>query len=319
MTLKFQTLPRPCLAEFYFVGSCSEAAGEVGEVVGCSGAVGYAAARSEDVEASSCDAAPCSDAAASNKITVLSDEALWQACGVRIAFTNREGGVSAPPFNSLNLHHKDGDLLANETINRKLLLSCFKNDIKADKLICPNQVHGDKILEISNLQEAQNFTPCNADGVICNAAGVPVLLCFADCVPVIVVAPNSTFAVLHAGWRGAYADIAAKGLVQVSKLASCSTKDCNVYIGPHIGECCFEVSSEIYEKFVNKYGNFSANKYRYVNLSEVIIRQLARVGASTERIANSKICTSCNVNKYYSYRKESSVTGRHGALAFIRG
>ena len=252
------------------------------------------------------------------ELSLLTDESLWHACGVRIVFTDRCGGVSEGEFSSLNLHHKDGDTIENEYQNRNLLMSCFDDYIERQKLVCPNQVHGSNILIVEDAQQTNALAQDGADGILCNKCSVPVLLCFADCVPVIVVAPDSSFAILHAGWRGAYSDITAKGLKMLASEASCCVADCNIYIGPHIGTCCFEVSDELAQQFAEKYGLDVVPTKRHVDLSSVIIKQLICIGADKNRIADAKVCTSCNIDKYYSYRAENGKCGRHGAFAFIR-
>lgn len=251
-------------------------------------------------------------------ISILTDQSLWEHIGVRIAFTNRLGGVSPSPFLSLNLHHKDGDSVDNETANRALLQECFLPYVNPGNLICPNQIHSDKIIFVDDLFETCQHAQKGADGIICDKQAVPVLLCFADCVPVIAVAPNAAFAVLHAGWRGAFADIVAKGIQMLAKSSSCESCDCNIYIGPHIGSCCFEVSDELCKQFTVKYGKTVMKTPRHISLFDVIVEQLKKIGVDKSKIAHADICTACNTDKYYSYRRENGKTGRHGAYAFRR-
>ena len=261
--------------------------------------------------------AELSFSSSNGNLSLLTDDKLWESHGVRIAFTNRCGGVSKGQYSSLNLHHKDGDEITSEKQNRSILMSCFSKYIDSEKLICPNQVHGDKILIVDDASCEKRLAQIDADGVICSLPMTPVLLCFADCVPIIIVSPGSHVAVLHAGWRGAYADIAAKGLKMIADKSCSDICDCNIYIGPHIGPCCFEVSEELCKKFSDKYGIDIVKRKRNIDLSKVIIQQLLCAGANKLRITDSCICTACNVDKYYSYRVEGGNTGRHGAFAFI--
>ena len=121
---------------------------------------------------------------------------------------------------------------------------------------------------------------------------------------------------LHAGWRGAIADIAGIGLRKLAEQASCSPADCNCYIGPHIGGCCYEVSRELLDRFVDEYGPDCDAGSRRLDLSAAVSASLVRAGADAARIADARLCTQCNTVLLYSYRAEDGVTGRHGAFAY---
>lgn len=249
------------------------------------------------------------------KITGLTDEALYRGVGTRVFFTFRSGGVSSAPYSSLNLSHTVGDEEADVMENQRRLLSAFGAG-GVDGLVQPNQVHGNEVLVVDDVSETQRRARAGADGVVCTKAGVPVVLCFADCTPVILVAPDGSFAVLHAGWRGAIADIAGIGLKKLAEQASCSPSDCNCYIGPRIGGCCYEVSQELLDRFVDEYGPACDAGARHLDLSAAVSASLVRAGADAARIADARLCTQCNTVLLYSYRAEDGVTGRHGAFAY---
>lgn len=249
------------------------------------------------------------------KITGLTDERLCQSIGTRVLFTFRSGGVSSAPYGSLNLSYTVGDADADVRENQRRLLSAFGAG-EVDGLVQPNQVHGNEVLVVDDVAETQRLARAGADGIVCTKTGVPVLLCFADCTPVILVAPDGSFAVLHAGWRGAIADIAGIGLRKLAEQASCSPADCNCYIGPHIGSCCYEVSRELLDRFVDEYGPDCDAGSRRLDLSAAVGASLVRAGADAARIADARLCTQCNTVFLYSYRAEDGVTGRHGAFAY---
>ena len=277
-----------------------------------------------------------------NSIIVLTDEALFNACGVRIAFTQRNGGISKNEFSSLNLSSTVGDSPTCVNENRSRLLQALGVESKAiqKRLIVPKQVHKTDMLTIKSLKDISEQEQC-VDAVMSLVKDVPVLLCFADCVPIIIVAPNGNFAVAHAGWRGALAGIAQKSLEVLSKNAKAAPNECNIYIGPHIGYCCFETSSDIFQRFVQEYGksictdrcfdaeqvaehNAALNKAHerthksHINLSAVVICSLLRAGATKERIKDANKCTLCNNDVYFSYRAQNTHAGRHAAFAIQR-
>ena len=248
-------------------------------------------------------------------ITILSDPALFDACATRMAFTTRKGGVSKPPFAGLNLSFAQGDDSKAVDANRRIVCEALDAQECAERLICPKQVHGIEVLEAQDIAKTQRRAQEGADGIVCAKSEVPVLLCFADCVPVILVAPTGAFAVLHAGWRGALGSIPGIGLEKLAKATSCLTSEINCYIGPHIGACCYEVSSGLLKQFVAKYGEGCDAGASHLNLSYAVIASLLGAGASMQRIVDACVCTSCSTDILFSHRAEHGLTGRHGAFA----
>lgn len=252
---------------------------------------------------------------ADTELRVLSDDALFAKCGTRIAFTARAGGVSEGPYAGLNLSYSVGDDAGRVDANRRLLCAALGANNYIDSLISPSQVHGSDFIEIRQIVESQQKAADGADGIVCVQPEVPVLLCFADCVPVILVAPGGSFAVIHSGWRGSIAGIAGMGLRKLQLAAQCAATDINCYIGPHIGSCCYEVSAELVGQFVAEFGKSCDAADNHLDLSAAVFASLKRAGAATDRIADAGLCTSCHHDAYYSYRADAGVTGRHGAFA----
>lgn len=254
-------------------------------------------------------------------IEAYSDDALYDACGVRVAFTTRVGGVSQGPYESLNLGlHVNDDTSAVHT-NRMRMLEAFTTS--STPLLVPNQVHGDTIVSIADVDEipeVQQRIDQGCDGLIVGAKQVGTLLCFADCVPVIVVSPTGRFAVVHAGWRGVINTIASKSVTQMAHqeaavLGTDASRSYNVYIGPHIRGECFETSEEIYKRFISRFGSSCDVGYRHISLSDALRTQLEEVGIDSKRIIDSEVCTVCSRDEFFSFRAQQGVAGRHGAFA----
>lgn len=262
-------------------------------------------------------------------ITAYTDQALFDACGVRIAFTERNGGFSDAPYDSLNLGSHVGDKWDTVKRNRQLLLEAFECDDAS--MLVPSQVHGRKVVTISSSEEAQAWlakseldpSAAECDAITVECDNVAAQLNFADCVPVIIVAPNGDFSVVHAGWRGVENQIAVEALKGLSqdvsrKLgadASAIVAASNIYIGPHIMGECFETSVEIHDRFVEAFGPDCSVDSRHVELSLALKAQLLGAGASPDRIASLGICTVCNNDRFFSYRGQGGTCGRHGAFA----
>lgn len=263
-------------------------------------------------------------------ISAYSDEALYAATGVRIAFTTREGGVSEGSYASLNLGSHVKDDIASVQENRQRVLQAFANE--GTLLFVPNQVHGDVVLELGDPEnidaplssagaqalalQAQD----GADGLVVHARNAAALLCYADCVPVVIVSPTGRFAVVHAGWRGVDNLIAVKAVRAMARadeavLGAEAASVYNVYIGPHIGPECFETGPDVHARFVSQFGEACAFDGTHIDLAEGLRIQLEQAGVNRSRICDLAKCTVCENDEFFSYRGQGGTCGRHGAFA----
>ncbi len=261
-------------------------------------------------------------------IDIVTDNALVQLLGVRVAFTGRFGGVSEEPYESLNLGSHVGDDLDAVLRNRFALAQALGCDHR--KIIALNQVHGVNIVWANSSSDedlerlrSRALSAEGADGIVVGVPGVAALLCFADCVPVVIVSPTGRFAVVHAGWRGVDASIAPKAVREMAEVEAdvfgsveAAAGEYNVYIGPHIRKECFETGADVHDRFVSKFGESCSFGERHIDLSAALRVDLARVGVRSERIADCGICTVCRHDEYFSYRASGGVCGRHGAIAY---
>lgn len=242
---------------------------------------------------------------------------------VSFGFTERTGGVSRAPFASLNLGaHVDDDPAA-VAENRRRVLVALGAESLSDRLVVPNQVHGDHVVTIADgspaaLEAARAEAAAGADAVVCTAPDVPVLLCFADCVPCILVAPQA-FAVVHSGWKGTFAGIAGKAARVLMERAGCAPSGIAAYIGPHILGDEYEVSDELMERFRTRFPGVAVGKGRLLDLSECIRFSLVEAGLSPDAIFDPQLSTMRENDRFYSYRAEHGRCGRHGAVAVLAG
>lgn len=261
-------------------------------------------------------------------LSYLTDQPLFVATGVRMGFSRRSGGVSAAPYDSLNLGTHVGDVLEGVQENRRRLLAAA--GLEGTSLLALNQVHGSEVLQVTgadgaSLAAAESLAAEGADGIAVAATGVTALLCFADCVPVVVASPSGAFAVAHAGWRGALAGIPAKAVQALAALdaraglADISPSVYNSYIGPHIMAECYECGPDLVEKFVSRYGDGCAADPVHLRLEAAVRASLGEAGIVPERIASAGECTACHAEQYFSYRESGGLTGRHSAFAGRKG
>lgn len=262
---------------------------------------------------------PSLDRFTSRGVTLLGDRS--RPCGVTLAFTERTGGVSREPYASLDLGDACGDDPAAVAENRRRVLAAVGCEGSADGLVNPRQVHGDHVVVVDSadpgdVARAQAEAREGADAVVCTVPGVPVLLCFADCVPVILVAPGG-FAVVHSGWRGTIVRIAAKALGTLLQRTGAAASEAMAYVGPHIGVGDYEVSPELLGRFTGEFGPSVAGEGCRLDLGRAVRLALEEAGVPGTSIVDAGVSTASATDRFYSYRAEGGTCGRHGAIALM--
>lgn len=245
------------------------------------------------------------------------------ADGVAFAFTERSGGVSEGDFASLNLGSRCGDDPARVAENRRRALAALGVEGQAANLVCPRQVHGADVAHVrasdaAELARARAEAERGADVVVCTAPSVPVLMCFADCVPVVITCPGG-FAVAHSGWRGTVARVAAVAARELCAQAGVTPDQLSAYVGPHVGAADYEVSPELAARFSAEFGPDVVVGERNLDLAAAVRAALADAGVSEAQVAVWEESTASHTDRFFSYRASGGACGRHGALACLRG
>jgi len=197
--------------------------------------------------------------------------------------------------------------------NRDKLKSLFP---KNSSFISVLQVHSNNILDIKNKQNIgwdRLDRTIQADALITATSSIVLTILTADCVPILLFDKKKrVIAAVHAGWRGTADDIIIKTLTYMKKSYNSNPTDIIASIGPAIGECCYEVDSSVASKF-QKYHRFITNKISnkfMLDLKGINRKQMIDFGVLESNIDTIELCTSCENNKLFSYRKEHSCTGR---------
>ncbi len=207
--------------------------------------------------------------------------------------------------------------------NENDLFKTFKEDeFKLTNLTRNSQIHSSIINKIDIENIGQRI---DGDALITNVKEVPLLILTADCVPVVIIdSKNKAIGAVHAGWRGTYDRIVKKTIEEMIKNYNTNPEDLVCVIGPSIGPCCYEVSKDLVEKFntnlANHAGKFDIiknNKY-YLDLWKINELTLKDCKVKEENIINLQICTNCNHEKFYSYRKHNKTQKRIGTMIQIR-
>ncbi|HWC14264.1 MAG TPA: polyphenol oxidase family protein [Actinomycetota bacterium] len=219
-----------------------------------------------------------------------------QRDGILVAFAGRDGGVSRPPYDSLNLSSSVGDDDAAVDENRQRAAAAL--GLSPDRLVLARQVHGSEVIEVRP-GDAGVVGAC--DVLVSRSPGPVVTILTADCVP-IVLRGRSGIAAVHAGWRGLVAGAVAAAAAEVEPITT-------AWVGPSIHACCYEVGREVVDAF-ERAGLPVAARDR-VDPGRAAVVALRRLGVVDVRPVDA--CTSCDT-AYFSYRRDG-ITGRQGSFA----
>jgi polyphenol oxidase len=230
--------------------------------------------------------------------------------GLHLAFTTRRGGVSRAEFESLNLGASSGDDEAAVRENRRRALAAL--GLTASRLATSGLVHGAEVAKV----DGPGHSP-GRDALVTRERGVVLTVTTADCLPLILTAPE-TVAVAHCGWRGTAAGLPGRVLQAVCLTAGAAPREVQAHIGPCIRPCCYEVGEEVAARFPASVGHRVAGRHR-LDLAAAARLQLLESGVPPEAIFDTAACTCCSPGWYFSHRRDGSRYGRHWALATIAG
>ncbi len=231
--------------------------------------------------------------------------------------------MSSAPYDSLNLAGHVGDEPASVDQNRSLFLRALGLERLRGRLVTAQQVHGDRVAEVGEALAGRGALVIGgappvsgADALMTLSVDVPLLMFYADCVPIVLVNEEPrAVAVVHAGWRGALAGLAGATASALARRAGVSPASLVAYVGPHIGACCYTIDRELLSQFADKFGTICAVDGR-LDLEAVLRRNLLDAGLNSEAVVGCATCTLDHADDFFSYRA-SATTGRHGALAAI--
>ncbi|HTZ72502.1 MAG TPA: peptidoglycan editing factor PgeF [Candidatus Aquilonibacter sp.] len=270
-------------------------------------------------------------------------------------FSTRPGGGSEFPHGTrsrpvaetvLNLGFTDWDVRERVIANRET----FFRAIGAAKLrrTALRQIHSDIACDAGSASAADE--PPKADALFASDPGVLLIVQAADCVPILLADPKRrAIAAIHSGWRGTVQRIAQKTLGRMQMQFGTRPADVIAAIGPCIGQCCYEVGSDVAKEFHAQFANarewfdgpFDAlasgeNDPNWlpwltmrppghppptptVRLDLVGANRaiLIEAGVPAKNISASGFCTACRPDLLFSYRRERT-TGRMMAAIAIR-
>ena len=249
-----------------------------------------------------------------NPVPASADEIVradWAAPAHVQAFcTTREGGVSRPPYDTMNLGLHVGDDPTAVRENRRRLVARHGLPCAPEWL---RQVHGVRLVRAD---QAKHDIP--ADGCWTDEPGRCVAVMTADCLPVVLCnAQGDRVAVVHAGWRGL-----ADGVLAAALDVFAPDDALHAWLGPAIGPQAFEVGDEVRAAFTQRRAAY-ADAFRPTGAPGkhwCDLYALARSELRTERpitISGGDRCTHAERERFHSHRRDGTASGRLATVAWL--
>jgi polyphenol oxidase len=236
------------------------------------------------------------------------------APGVLALFTGRAGGVSEPPFDTLNLGASVGDDPEAIAENRRLVAKAC--GLGADRLTWMHQVHGPAVA-YADASRAGSAGPLpRVDAQFTDVPGLATVVLVADCAPVLLADPQArVVGVAHAGREGMAAGVVTE-LVAAMSGAGADPAQMTAAIGPHICGACYEVPEEMRDRVAAREPDAACVTRAGtpgIDIRAGIKAQLARAGVP--QVTGDPRCTA-ETPELYSYRRDGR-TGRFAGLVWL--
>ena len=232
--------------------------------------------------------------------------------GASVRFTGRAGGVSRPPYASLNLGSWTDDAPDAVAENRRRLAALAA--VGPERLAQARQVHGTEVLLVErddDLPGGALERVREADGTATALPGTPCVVLCADCLPVALVADGAV-AMVHAGWRGLVGGVLERGLERLRGAGG--RGPVTAVVGPGARGCCYEVGEEVHAALADL--GPAVRRGANADLGEAARARLARAGV--ERTLVAPCCTICDGERWFSHRRDRGTTGRQAGIAWLR-
>lgn len=241
---------------------------------------------------------------------------------IRHGFSTRQGGVSQPPFDSLNLGVGRGD--SEDAVKENYRRFCGAVGVPMERAVLSKQVHETTVRVCRScdagkgLLSPRNYT---ADALITDTPNLPLVVFSADCGIILLHDPvHHAIGAIHAGWRGCAAGIVEKTVQTMQDVFSSDPRYIVAAIGPCIGPCCFETDGDVPAAMraalgadAEPYLEVRGPKY-HVDLAGLNRQWLLRAGLRPEHIDTCGLCTGCHPELFWSHRKMGDARGAQVAV-----
>jgi len=198
--------------------------------------------------------------------------------------------------------------------------------VDSGSIVVAYQTHGSNSIAVNMSDAGKGAGPeskpvGHADALIVHEPGVVAMTLHADCMPVLLYDPvRQVAATIHAGWRGTVADVVGSTVREMNHQFGCEPSSILAYLGPAIGGCCYEVGADVAGEWKNHgYQDglvASADRWRF-DLAVANRHLLLRTGLQESAIDESRICTRCSGDEWFSHRGQGASTGRYGSFVAL--
>lgn len=244
------------------------------------------------------------------------------------AFSTRLGGESKQPFHHFNLDKRAAYAEVNSDVDRNRIALCQALSLQDLEPVTAGQIHQNNISVISKCNIKTDVDQIeelkNSDALVTNDPATPLMLLFADCVPIVLFDQQCrALAVVHAGWRGTALSIARAAVQKMVEIYGSKRANIKAAIGPAIESCCYPTNEDIAKRLGDtvspnnglilrgKDGNEPRPDLKAINAA-----QLMQCGITEIDINNQ--CTACKPYLFYSFRQSGGITGRQCAIACLK-
>jgi len=239
----------------------------------------------------------------------------------RVVMTTRVGGISQPPYASLNLGFHVDDVPERVRLNRRSVFKELGRGLLEP--VVGEQVHSANVRAVGRLHagtrwETQERALRETDGLVTDTPRLPLVILVADCLPIALVDPvQRVAAAVHAGWRGLVGGVVENALQTMRGTWDTDPADVVAWIGPAIGPCCYEVGPEVADRFPGAALPLSEERSA-LDLRAAARQRLSAVRLLNENVTGLDLCTGCHPDLFFSHRAATRdggpTTGRQAMI-----
>jgi len=235
---------------------------------------------------------------------------------VRVAFTDRHGGVSEGTWASFDLGTGGGDDPVPVADNMRRLAAAM--GVGTDRLVTMSQVHGSDVVTVDSVPDR----PPVADAMLTRTAGIVLMARAADCLPVVLAdADAGVVGVAHAGRRGMASGVVTAAVAAARELGAGS--GLRAWLGPRVCGGCYEVPDEMRAEVARaEPASWSTTSWGTpgLDIAAGVSAQLERLAVPATDVADSvgpeRACT-VESGDLYSYRLQGEKSGRLAGLVLL--
>ena len=252
---------------------------------------------------------------------------LFEGSGVHGVWTTRAGGASTGPYGTLNMGFHVGDSDGAVLENRRRVASAL--GLGEGDLTSGVQSHSNGVAVVHGADRGRGAARWEdgfegTDALVTREPGLPLMVVAADCLLLALADPRrGVVAAVHASRRSAIAGIVGSAVELVASEFGCEPAEMIAALGPHIGECCYEVGPDVEEEACAARGDVADDLFlrpegaqpRF-RLAHLVRGDLTAFGVPERSIEEMPGCTACEADRFYSYRRDGAETGRHALIVW---